>query len=81
VTKRETMLSPIFIPGSGWKSLGECTIDDLAAREQFYVKAAGAMLRWAGWCRDVITLMDDQGVDQVRRLKGQLPELPAAEAA
>ena len=79
-TTRETMLSPIFIPGVGWKSLGDCTTDDLAAREQFYLKAAGAMVRWASWCRECIEEMRVQGVSKLSQLKGQLPELPAAEA-
>lgn len=79
--KRETMLAPIFIPGVGWKSLGDCTADDLAAREQFYLRAAGSMVRWASWCRDCIEQMRDQNVAVLGKLKGPLPELPEADAA
>lgn len=80
-TKRQTMLAPIFIPGVGWKSLGDCTADDLAAREQFYLRAAGAMVRMASWCRDCIEAMRAQGVEKLGKLRGPLPELPEAEAA
>jgi hypothetical protein len=80
-TKRETMLAPLFIPGEGWKSLGECTESDFEAREQFYVRAAGSMLRWASWCRACIDAMRNQHVETFGRLKGPLPELPEAEAA
>ncbi len=80
-TKREVMLASIFIPGEGWKALGDCTAEDLAAREQFYLKAAGSMVRWASWCRDCIEQMRDQGVEKLGRLKGPLPQLPEAEAA
>lgn len=79
--KRETMLAPIFIPGEGWKSLGDCTADDLAAREQFYLRAAGSMVRWASWCRDCIEAMRSQGVERLGKLKGPLPELPEQVAA
>lgn len=77
--KGEVMLAKIFIPGEGWKSLGECTAADLSAREKFYLRAASSMVRWASWCRDCIDAMQAQGVDQLGKLSGQLPELPEAE--
>lgn len=80
-TKREIMLSPIFIPGEGWKSLGDCTAEDLVAREQFYLKAAGAMVRWASWCRECVEAMREQGVTKLGKLTGPLPQLPEADAA
>lgn len=77
-TKREIMLAPIFIPGEGWKSLGDCTAADLVAREQFYLKAAGAMVRWASWCRECVEAMRAQGVTKLGKLTGPLPQLPEA---
>lgn len=80
-TKRDVMLAAIFIPGEGWKALGDCTAEDLASREQFYLRAASSMVAWASWCRACIEAMREQGVAELSKLKGELPELPEAEAA
>ena len=76
VTKREAVLASVFIPSKGWIVLGEATREDLAEREAYMRRLAGGLYLWADWFGDLRELLEAQGVEKVRQLRGALPPLP-----
>lgn len=79
VSKREAVISSLFVPGKGWISFGDATADDLVARESYLRRLADGLNRWADYYAAVRAELETQGVARVRDLKGALPDLPAAE--
>lgn len=79
LSSSEFRIAKAWVPGSGYKVAGDLTRDDLLARAAWYETFADASVRRATWCRDVVSLMDAEGVLTLGALKATLPELPAAD--
>lgn len=72
----ELKIRSAWVPGSGWKRAADLTTDDLLMRAAWYERLAGASLRRASWCREVVDLMAQEGVKTLGKLKSALPPLP-----
>lgn len=75
----EMKIAKSWVPGFGYKPVGELTEADLIAKAAWYDKASLALSRRALWCREVVTLMQSEGVEKLGALKAALPVLPEAE--
>lgn len=76
----EMKIAKTWVPGVGWKKVGDVTAADLSAKASWYERFAKANLIRAVWCREVIGLMEGEGVKTLGRLKAALPPLPDDEA-
>lgn len=76
-------LAGFWIPAEdgtpAWKAAGEVTPEDLDRRAEWYESFAIGVLRRAQWCRQVASLMRQEGVPVLADLRGELPPLPAPE--
>jgi hypothetical protein len=75
----EMKIAKSWVPGEGYKPVAELTETDLLAKAAWYERASYALARRALWCREVVTLMQSEGVAKVGALKAALPVLPEAE--
>lgn len=80
-TKRDVLLTSLFVPKKGYVRFGDATADDLDAAQVYRVRLANGLMLWADWLGSVRALMDAQGVAVVKALKGALPEFPSADVA
>lgn len=81
LTKRDAVLTSVFIPGAGYIRLGDLTVAQVAEREAYLRRLAHGIDRWASWFAALGGQMVAQGVERVKDLRGPLPELPAGELA
>jgi len=75
----EMKIAKSWVPGFGYKPVGELTEADLVAKATWYERAASALSIRALWCREVVSLMQSEGVAKLGALKAALPVLPDAE--
>jgi len=68
-----------WVPGYGFKTAKDVTIEDLELRVQMYWRYIGGMKARADWCLQVVDLMKVEGVTTLGELKANLPELPKGE--
>lgn len=81
VAQSELKLRSFWIPSQGWKRAADVTAEDLLERAAWNERFASAVMVQAKWCRDVAQLLIDQGARTLGRFKGDLPALPAGDAA
>lgn len=79
--KTELMLTGEWVPGKnpGWKKLSQWTAEDLRAREHYYRKVSGTMVRLADWCSECVALMEAENVKTLGKVKAPLPTLDDVE--
>lgn len=76
----EVKVAEIWIPGCGYKRIGECTAAEMRdRREMNFAFARGLIVRGA-WCGDVADQMEAEGVAFVGGLS-KLPPFPGIEDA
>lgn len=72
----ELKLASAWVPGVGWKRAADLTAEDLRARAHFYDVIAHASQRRSAWCREVASMMDEDNVRTLGKLRRPLPALP-----
>lgn len=68
-----------WVPGYGYKTAKDVTIEDLELRVQMYWRYMAGMKARADWCLLVVDMMKEEGVATLGKLKADLPELPSVE--
>ena len=62
-----------------WKKAADVTAEDLRAKADWYDRFALGALKRSRWCRDVASLMEEEGAATLGALDRELPALPADE--
>lgn len=75
-SQAQIRLAKAWIPGSGWKRADELTAEDLRLRAAAYDSLANASLVRAQWCREVASMIEEDGVQTLGQLRRELPALP-----
>jgi hypothetical protein len=68
-----------WVPGYGYKTAKDVTIEDLELRVQMYWRYIAGMKARADWCLEVVVLMKAEGAETLGKLKADLPVLPTRE--
>lgn len=79
VSEGRMKLAKFWVPGSGWKQVGELNAQDLLAKADWYANFRRAAARREIWCRKTAELLDEQGVTTISQLEVPLPALPDAD--
>lgn len=79
VSKKEAVLTTLFVPRLGYIKLGEATAQDLLEAAAYRRRLAVGLLRWSDWLESLAAMISEQAVEKVKELKGSLPDLPAPE--
>ena len=83
MTHANMKLAGFWIPDvdgvPAWKAARDVTPDDLDRRAAWYESFAIGVLRRAQWCRQVASLMRQEGAPVLSRLRAELPPLPEPE--
>ncbi len=76
-SKRELMLTTLFVPKVGYVAFGDATAEDFAAASQYRRRLADGLLRWADYFDEWRALLATQNVKRAKDARGPLPELPS----
>lgn len=79
ISQGDMKIAKVWVPNHGWKVAADLTADDLDLKASWYDRLSSAATIRAEWCRNVATMIRDEGVPKLGRLKQPLPTLPAGE--
>lgn len=79
VATSELRLRSVWVPGKGWIRAADMTDEDCDCVAAFYTRLASASTIRANWYATVASMIREEGVPTLGRLKAALPELPAGE--
>lgn len=74
-SRRDLMLSPVFLLGHGWVKLGDSTAEEFDRAAATYRKGAAALTRYADWFEANAALIRSQGVTKFKQVRGAIPVL------